>query len=97
MSISELRAKLESEYAQRVFSKIYDGSCPCASGRKKIDGHWVSFWSRCWRVSEQIDEGFQDLHLTTTHPDKNEIVKMIIKNLNSQEWYNPYKLLEATP
>lgn len=97
MTFNEFKTKLDNEhYVQSIFDSDYEGSCPCATGKRKIDGYWVYFNSRCWRVSEQIDDGFQDLHLKTDHPEKDLLTKIILHNLNEQEWYNPYKLVEPT-
>lgn len=95
MTLDELKAKLDDEhYAQAVFDKEFEGSCPCGGGKIDVDGHEVEIWARCWRVSEQMDGGYQDLHLTTEHPKKKEIAKLLIRNLNNQKWYNPYKLIK---
>lgn len=95
LTVARLRERLQEGFAQSIFDDDYDGACPCARGKLSIDGHAVDFWSRCWRVSDQIDEGLQDLYVTTDHPAKEKIVELLLGNLNSQEWYNPYKLIEG--
>lgn len=81
-------------YIQDIFDGGWEADCPCSYGRRKIDGYYVTVQTRCWRVSTQKSMGYQDLHVTTKHPKKDEIIKLLIKGLDSQEWYNPYRLVE---
>ena len=95
MTLDELEQRLEEEhYGQVVFEEEFWGSCPCACGSIDVDGFPVSVWCRCWRVSEND----QDLHIYTEHPKKNRIAYLLKKNLDAQEWYNPYTVIwDKTP
>lgn len=91
MNEEELLAKLEEEhYAQRLGSKGgFDGGCPCATVKLKVDGHDFCFRSRCWRVSHNV----QDLYVWGDHPKLKKLAEAVKKNLDAQEWYNPYTII----
>lgn len=75
-------------YAQRL-GKNYDGGCPCSLVKLKVDKYTFCFHSRCWRVSNNL----QDLYVWGTHPDIKELAELVKENLDKQEWYNPYTII----
>ncbi len=77
---------------QALFSKDFDGGCPCANGWLRIDGKKVNIKSRCWRVSQSARQGL----IIGGEGDKKfrKRVGNIIKlGLDAQEWYNPYTVI----
>lgn len=89
MSKEELLEKLKSEHYAQSLGTDYEGSCPCGTVELKIDGYDFCFHSRCWRVSKNE----QDLHIWGNHPDLKELAEAVKKNLDEQEWYNPYTII----
>lgn len=77
------------------FDYRYVGGCPCFTGTKEVAGEefWVS--GRCWRLSEQIEDGYQDLRVGGGLLPKDTIViaEAIRRKLDEQEWYNPYAII----
>ena len=93
ITLKELRSKLKTETVQSLFKPDYGGSCPCSMGSLTIDGHRVKIHTRCWRVSDNIGSGYQDLRIKTKHPEKEKIADLLKRELDSQKWYNPYKVI----
>ena len=90
MSIEALISQLKEEhYGQKIYDPDFEGTCPCADGDVIVDNYPVHFWSRCWRVSDNA----QDLYVFTDHPKIKTIAKAVKKNLDAQEWYNPYTII----
>ena len=87
------RIKTYDGYIQKFFEKDYEGSCPCFSGKRTEGGKSVNVRGRCWRVSEFA----QDLYVWGDHPDLKKIGRAIKKNLDDQEWYNPYTIIWKNP
>lgn len=69
-----------------------DGGCPCAANRLEDSGGYIEVSTSCWRTSDNIDSGFQDLKVTGNHPDIEAIASELKRALDATEWYNPYKL-----
>lgn len=90
--LEELK-KIKDYGMQAYWEKDYEGSCPCFNGKKVENGKFVEVWGRCWRVSENIDSGFQDLHISGDHPELKEIAKEVKRALDAQSWHNPYNVM----
>ena len=71
---------------QKLFEDDYEGSCPCFSGKFRVDDQDCEVWGRCWRVS---DKG-QDLHIFAPK----EIGEAIKRCLDKQEWYQEYTIIK---
>ena len=82
---------------QNLFDPEGDGGCPCFSGKLTDNKKTVNAYGRCWRVSDSMESGFQDLYIWGDHPQLKTIGKAIKKQLDAQKWHNPYKLIFENP
>jgi hypothetical protein len=91
-----------THYVQKIWEKDWDGGCPCSAGEIMIGDHPYHIETNCWRVCE-YDE-VQDVRIYRTdkkldelnHEELQEIGEFgwaLVKALNKQEWYNPYRFL----
>lgn len=87
----------EVDYAFSLCGENYEGHCPCAEFKLTDDKGTVHALSRCWRVSDSIGDGKQDLYVWGDHPDLKSIAKALKKSLDKTEWYNPYKIIYEAP
>jgi hypothetical protein len=81
--------KLIKEQYPQSLDNEYDGGCPCSKWKGIIDGKEFGFKTRCWRVSDNL----QDLYIWGDHPEIQELAKALKKQLDNQEWYNPYTII----
>ena len=94
MSIAELAEALKTARTQFLITNDkdeYDSSCPCSTGKIYVDGYAVKVSTTCWRVSH--NGSYQELFISTNHPGKEKIAKILKTELDSQEWYNPYLVI----
>lgn len=84
-----LMALKKEHFAQKIGDKDFDCGCPCGGGEVLIDGKKFGFSARCWRTSENA----QDLYIWGGHPAEKELARAVKRNLDKQEWYNPYTII----
>lgn len=87
MSKTILQQIKASDYAFDL-AHDFDGGCPCADFKLKDDKGTVQAHSRCWRVSDDV----QDLYVWGDHPKLLSIAEVLKKSLDKTEWYNPYTI-----
>lgn len=88
MSKEEFIKKIKDNSPQSLDGN-YEGSCPCSWISVKIGRYKFDYTTRCWRISDNP----QDLIISSKHPDKIELAEAIKKELDKQEWYNPYTII----
>ena len=88
--LSELEA-IEDWGVQEYWDRCFDGSCPCFSGQKVVEGKKIGFTGRCWRVSKND----QDLYVWGEWDKKTlrKVAKEVKRALDNQKWYNPYSII----
>ena len=94
MTYDGLLKQLREKRPQAVFDPDYDGACPCFDGWLYVDDVIVHAAGHCWRVSESIEDGYQDCELNSYLPREQtmELARVLKEELDSQEWYNPYRI-----
>jgi hypothetical protein len=94
--MTKLLEEVKKQQGFDVFAfwdKDFDGGCPCFGGKHTESGKTVSVHGRCWRVSDNINRGYQDLYVWGSHPDLKEIAEETQRALDETEWYNPYTII----
>lgn len=95
MKIEQVIAAIRAEYyPQCLWGEDWDSGCPCFDAEIEVDGHTVTVWGRCWRVSEHYGE--QDLYVDSESMDEGALRRIgeaYREQLDAQAWYSPYRLL----
>jgi hypothetical protein len=97
LTVDEMLRLINDTYAPQQLDPEYDGSCPCFSVQRTINGKALNIVGRCWRVSETY--GMQDLYVwgELDQEDLERIALALKEKLDEQEWYQPYRIIYCEP
>ena len=79
-----------------LFDKNFMGSCPCASGKLRIDGVEYEIKTHCWK-SDMSKNGSCTFEVKVkNNKNKQKVISLLKEALDATNWYGEYTLLEDT-
>jgi len=77
-----------------LFDKDFMGSCPCASGKLRIEGVEYDIKTHCWKSGISKNGGCTFEVKAKNNKNKQKVISLLKEALDATNWYGEYTLLE---